>query len=109
LLVALWLFAAVDGLGNGRKPDRLCRAHDAYKWLCGGVSLNYHTLNDFRVGHEKLLDELFTQVLTALTERDVLKVERISQDGKRVRASAGSSSFQRQKALRRRLKDVRNY
>ncbi len=50
LLVALWLYAAVDGVGNGRKLDRLCREPDAYKWLCGGVSLNYHTLNDFRVG-----------------------------------------------------------
>ncbi len=109
LLVGLWLYAAVDGVGNGRKLDRLCREHDAYKWLCGGVSLNYHTLNDFRVGHEKLLDELFTQVLTALTDRGVVTVERISQDGKRVRASAGSSSFHREKTLRRRLKEVGDY
>ena len=109
LLVGLWLYAAVDGVGNGRKLDRLCRTHDAYKWLCGGVSLNYHTLNDFRVAYEKLLDELFTQVLTALTERGVVQVERISQDGKRVRASAGSSSFHRAQTLRRRLKEVREY
>jgi transposase len=109
LLVALWLYAAVDGVGNGRKLDRLCRMHDAYKWLCGGVPLNYHTLNDFRVVHEKLLDELFTQVLTALTARGVVKVERISQDGKRVRASAGSSSFHREETLRARLRKVRQY
>jgi transposase len=109
LLVALWLYAAVDGVGNGRKLDRLCREHDAYKWLCGGVSLNYHTLNDFRVGHEKALDELFTQVLTVLIDQDVVKVSRISQDGKRVRASAGSSSFHREQTLLRRLKQVRAY
>ena len=109
LLVALWLYAAVDGVGNGRKLDRLCREHDAYKWLCGGVSLNYHTLNDFRVSHEKALDALFTQVLTALLEQDVVRVKRISQDGKRVRASAGSSSFHREKTLRRRLGEVRKY
>ena len=109
LLVALWLYATVDGVGNGRKLDRLCREHDAYKWLCGGVSLNYHTLNDFRVAHEKALDELFTEVLTALTERGVVAVDRISQDGKRVRASAGSSSFHREKTLRRRLQEVRAY
>jgi transposase len=109
LLVALWLYAAVDGVGNGRKLDRLCREHDAYKWLCGGVTMNYHTLNDFRVAYEKALDELFTQVLTALIERKVVQVKRISQDGKRVRASAGSSSFHREKTLRRHLKQVRNY
>jgi transposase len=109
LLVALWLYAAVDGVGNGRKLDRLCREHDAYKWLCGGVSLNYHTLNDFRVGQERALDELFTQVLTALTDQGVVKVDRISQDGKRVRASAGASSFRREATLRRRLKEVGDY
>ncbi len=109
LLVGLWLYAAVDGVGNGRKLDRLCRLHDAYKWLCGGVTLNYHTLNDFRVAHEQALDALFTRVLTVLTERGVVKVERISQDGKRVRASAGSSSFHREKTLRRRLDQVQSY
>ncbi|MCP4248137.1 MAG: IS1182 family transposase [bacterium] len=109
LLVALWLYAAVDGVGNGRKLDRLCREHDAYKWLCGGVSLNYHTLNDFRVGQERALDELFTQVLTVLTDRGVVRVARISQDGKRVRASAGTSSFCREGSLRQRLQRVVRY
>ena len=95
LLVALWLYATVDGVGNGRKLDRLCREHDAYKWLCGGVALNYHTLNDFRVAHEQALDELMTRVVAALTVRGVVHVDRITQDGRRVRASAGSSSFHR--------------
>jgi hypothetical protein len=62
--------------------------------------MNYHTLNDFRVGHEQALDELFTQVLAALVAKDVVKVSRISQDGRRVRASAGSSSFRREATLR---------
>ena len=51
ILVAIWLYAAIDGLGNGRELARLCESHDAYRWLCGGVSVNYHTLNDFRTGH----------------------------------------------------------
>jgi len=109
LLVALWLYAAVDGVGNGRALDRLCRAHDAYRWLCGGVSVNYHTLNDFRVQHESALDQLMTQVLTALLDKGVVKVERISQDGKRVRASAGTSSFHRKKTLARHLEEVKRY
>jgi transposase/Tfp pilus assembly protein PilV len=109
LLVALWLYAAVDGVGNGRKLDRLCQDHNAYRWLCGGVSVNYHTLNDFRVQHEQALDALMTQVLTALMEKGVVKVERISQDGKKVRASAGTSSFHRKETLARRLEEVRQY
>jgi transposase len=109
LLVALWLYAAVDGVGNGRKLDRLCREHDAYRWLCGGVLLNYHTLNDFRVQHEQALDDLLTQVLAALVARNVVKVARISQDGKRVRASAGSSSFHRRATLEKLLAAARGY
>jgi transposase len=95
LLVAVWLYAAVEGVGSGRELDRLCREHDAYRWLCGGVSLNDHTLNDFRVAHGQALDDLFTKVLASLMHHDVVKVNRISQDGTRVRASAGKSSFRR--------------
>lgn len=109
LLVALWLYAAVDGVGHGRKLERLCRDHNAYRWLCGGVSVNYHTLNDFRVAHEQALDALMTQVLAALVHKGVVKVDRISQDGKKVRASAGTSSFHRKETLAKRLEEVKQY
>ena len=107
LLVTLWLFAATEGIGNGRKLARLCEEHDAYRWLCGGVSMNYHTLNDFRVGHEKALDDLLTRVLALLMEHDVVKVHRISQDGTRVRASAGAKSFRRRPRLEQRLAEAK--
>ena len=42
LLLALWLYATSDGVGSARALDRLCDSHDVYRWLCGGVSLNYH-------------------------------------------------------------------
>lgn len=71
--------------------------------------MNYHTLNDFRVGHEQALDELLTHVLAALVAKDVVKVSRISQDGRRVRASAGTSSFHREATLRRHLAEARAY
>jgi transposase len=107
LLIALWLFAAIEGIGNGRKLARLCEEHDAYRWLCGGVSLNYHTLNDFRVAHEKALDELLTQVLAMLMHHQVVEVKRISQDGTRVRASAGAKSFRRRPRLEERLAEAK--
>lgn len=109
LLVALWLYAAVDGVGNGRKLERLCGEHDAYRWLCGGVSVSYHTLNDFRVQQDPALDALLTQVLAALVAQDVVSVARISQDGKRVRASAGKSSFHRRATLARLLANTQAY
>lgn len=99
LLVALWLYAYTEGIGNGRELDRLCHSHDAYRWLCGGVSVNYHTLNDFRVGSGAALDQLFTDVLAVLLHQDVVQVERISQDGMRIRASANRSSFRGRASL----------
>ena len=66
ILLALWLYATVEGVGSARAIDRLCREHDAYRWICGGVSVNYHTLSDFRVRHGRALDNLLTQVLAAL-------------------------------------------
>jgi transposase len=99
LLLALWLYAIKDGVGSGRAIERLCEAHDAYRWLCGGVSINYHTLNDFRVQHGAALDDLLTQTLTALVHHDVVKLERVAQDGTRIRASAGRSSFRKRGRL----------
>lgn len=109
LLMALWLYAAIDGVGRGRELSDLCQRHDAYRWLCGGVSVNYHTLNDFRVGHGPALDALFTQVLTALIEKNVVQVDRLSQDSKRIRASAGTSSYHREAKLHKQLAEVRQY
>jgi hypothetical protein len=63
------------------------------------VSVNHHTLSDFRVDHAVALDGLFTRVIASLVEKDVVKVYRISNDGTRVRACAGASSFRRQERL----------
>jgi transposase len=99
LLVALWLYASLDNVSSGRALAELCQTHAAYQWLCGGMVVNYHTLNDFRVGHDAALDGLFTQVLGRLMQAGLVQVRRITQDGLRVRASAGASSFRRQEKL----------
>lgn len=103
VLIALWLFAYTQGVGTGRELDRLCEQHDAYRWLAGGVSLNYHTLNDFRVGHEKALDNLLTQMLATLTRGGAVQIKRCGQDGTRVRAGAGRGSFKKRQTLEQHL------
>lgn len=93
LLIALWLYAATRGVGSARELARLCLDSRPYRWLCGGVSVNHHTLSDFRGGHAQALDALFTQVIAALVDKGLVKVRRISQDGTRTRACAGAASF----------------
>jgi len=107
ILLALWLYATIEGVGSARELDRLCELHAAYKWICGGVSLNYHTLSDFRVQHGAFLDELLTRSVAALLKSGVVELKRVAQDGLRVRASAGSSSFRRRPTLERLLEEAR--
>jgi transposase len=107
LLISLWLYAATRGVGSARELNRLCSESKPYQWLCGGVSLNYHTLSDFRVGHSKAVDELFTQVIASLVDQKLVKVSRISQDGTRVRACAGASSYRSDERLDELLKQAK--
>jgi transposase len=107
LLLGLWLYGLSEGINSARELERLSQAHAAYRWICGGVSVNYHTLSDFRSGAGAALDELMGQVLAALMHKRVLKLYRVAQDGTRVRASAGSASFRRKRTLERCLKEAR--
>jgi transposase len=99
LLVALWLQATVEGVGSARALARLCAEHHAYRWLCGGVGVNHKTLADFRVAHGGLLDQLLADSFAAMLRTGMASLERVAQDGVRVRAAAGAASFRRRPRL----------
>lgn len=99
ILVALWLYATIDGVGSARELARLCESDAPYRWLCGGVSLNHHTLSDFRVSQAEWLDRQLTASIAALLAGGLIGLEQVAQDGLRIRASAGSGSFRRQPSL----------
>jgi transposase len=99
ILMALWLYATIEGVGSARRLDELCREHAAFQWIAGDVPTNYHTLADFRTGHVELLDGLLTEGVAALVAEDLVDLNRVAQDGMRVRASAGAASFRRRPTL----------
>jgi transposase len=103
ILMAVWLFAFSQGQSSAREVARLCQCHRAYEWLCGGVSLNHRLLGEFRVAHWEVLNQIFTNTLAALLHEGLLDLESTAQDGMRVRASAGTSSFHRAKTLQESL------
>jgi transposase len=107
ILFALWLYATLDGVGSGREVTRLSREHDAYRWICGGVQVNYHALNDFRTAHDQVMDELLSDNVAALAAVGAIALERVAQDGMRVRADAGAASFRRQARLEEHLAEAR--
>lgn len=106
ILVSLWLYATLEGVGSARALERMCEEHHAYRWLCGGVSVNHHTLSDFRVAHEKALDRLLSQSAGALMAEGLVKLRRVAQDGMWVRASASAPSFRRGSTLRECVKEA---
>ena len=107
ILFALWLYATLEGVGSGREVARLILEHDAYRWICGGVSVNYHAINDFRCDNEALMDELLSDNVAALAAAGAVSLERVAQDGMRVRADAGAASFRRQASLQEHLSQAR--
>ena len=100
ILLALWMFAIIEGISSARHLARLCERDLAYLWICGEVGVNYHLLSDFRTAHGKFLDELLTDTIATLMHQNIVTLETVAQDGMRVRAHAGSGSFRRQKSLK---------
>jgi transposase len=101
LLLALWLCATAEGVGSARELDRLCREHTGFEWLCGGVGVNHTTLAEFRVAHGAVLERLLVDSFAAMLKTGHASLERVAQDGMRVRAAAGAASFRRRASLER--------
>jgi transposase len=102
ILFALWLYATLRGIGSARELARRCDPQTgevAFLWICGGVSVNHHTLSDFRVAHVDLLDRVLTESIAVLRHEGLVTMERVAQDGMKVRASAGAASFRREPTL----------
>jgi transposase len=101
ILLALWLYATAEGVGSARELDRLCREHIGFEWLCGGVGVNHTTLAEFRVAHGAVLERLLVDSFAAMLKTGHASLERVAQDGMRVRAAAGAASFRRRASLER--------
>jgi transposase len=108
ICVSLWLYATLEGVGSARALARLCSCHHAFRWIAGGVSVNHHTLADFRVAHLDFLDFLLTHSVAVLREQDLVDLNRVAIDGMRVRASAGAASFRRKQTLEEHLEEAKD-
>ena len=107
LLISLWIYAYSQKVGWAREVERRCEYDPAFQWLTGMEVVNYHTLADFRVQHEKVLDELFAQLLGVLSSEGLISLEQVVHDGTKVKASASGKSFHREKTLRQHLEAAR--
>ena len=109
LLISLWVYGYSCGVGSARAIARLCETDPAYQWLTGMEPISGHTLSDFRVGHEKALKELFVQVLGLLSAEGLVTLERVMQDGTKIRASASADSFRTGSRIEEKLQRAREH
>ncbi|MCP4550366.1 MAG: IS1182 family transposase [bacterium] len=110
ILFALWLYATLRGIGSARELTRRCDSELGelpFQWICGGVSVNHHTLSDFRTAHVDLLDQTLTNSVAVLMNEGLVTLDRVAQDGMRVRANAGASSFRRRSTLEEHLAEAK--
>src|SRR5229473_2453985 len=107
LLICLWVYAYSEGIGSAREVARRCEFDPAFQWLTGLEEVNYHTLASFRVEKQQELDELFTQVLAALSKEGLITLEQVMQDGTKIKAMASTRSYHREATIREHLERAR--
>ena len=107
LLISLWIYAYSEGVSSAREVARRCEYHPAYQWLTGWEVVNHHSLSDFRVEQQTALDELFAQVLGVMSADGLIRLDRVTHDGTKVKAQASGRSFRREPSLREHLERAR--
>ena len=109
ILLALWLYATIEGIGSARKLAKRTTDTIPFMWICGGVGVNHHTLSDFRSLNGERMEKLMVKTIAVLVEQGLIPLETIAQDGMRVRASAGAGSLRRKPTLKKLLKDAKQH
>jgi transposase len=107
LLASVWIYVYSQNVGSARKAERMMDYEPGLQWLAGGKQINYHTLADFRVCEQRMLDRLMAQVLAVLDQEGMIDLSVVMQDGTKVKASAGSGSMHRRKTLEEHLEQAR--
>jgi len=107
VLISLWLYAYSRGISSAREMARRCEYEPAFQWLCALEPISYHTLSDFRSGHQAALNHLFVQVLGMLSAEGLITLERVTLDGTKIKAHAGGNTFRRKETLEAHLQLAR--
>ena len=87
VLVALWLFATDEGIDCARRLARSCLRDAPYRWICGNIAVDYHTLSDFHIDHGDWLRSQCVATVGTLHRDGLVRFDHVGQDGMRVRAS----------------------
>jgi transposase len=109
LLFALWLFATTEGVASSRELSELCGRDLPYQWLCGGVPINYWTLNHFYTANQADLERLFVEHIAALRHQGLICLQRVTLDGRKIIASASKDALHREPTLQKHLEEAKQH
>jgi len=104
LMISLWVYSYCKGINSAREMARLCDFDPAFQWLTGMTLINHHSLSDFRADHYEALENLLVEILALLSAGGLITMERVTQDGTKIKANASGKSFRREKTLAEHLK-----
>ena len=106
MLVAIWVYAYSQGMGEAEAIAEEMKYEPALRWLAGNQTLSARTLSGFRVAQDKAVRELFASLLGILSELELVDLKQVTLDGTKIKASAGAGSFRREKALREHIAEA---
>ena len=108
LLLKLWLFGAVAGVYSGREIAQRVRWDLRFRYLAGGLSPDFRTINRFRMRHREDFAEVFRQTVRTARASGLGKLGRVAIDGSKIRANTSrhkAMSHGRMKEAEERLED----
>ena len=109
LLISLWLYAVSRAVWSARELAEWSKYDPGCQWLTGVGAINHHTLSDFVTVEAAAMNQLFVDVLGVLMAEDLADLERVMQDGTKIRACAKRSSFKGEERLQECRKEAEEH
>jgi Transposase domain (DUF772) len=109
MLLSSWIYSYSRGIISARQISREMEYEPGLQWLSGMLVVNHHTLSDFRVSHKAALQEFMGQILSVLLSEGLVTLERVIQDGAKIRAQAAKRSFRSRAFLNQCLAQAKDH
>lgn len=107
ILVSLWLYATIEGIGAASVIAQRVKDSLSYKWLCGDVPVEVRTISQFRADNGDLFEDILIQGIVILQKSGLVELKEIAHDGLRVRAHASKDTFKDKKSIKLLLKEAK--
>ncbi|MGV8947967.1 MAG: transposase [Candidatus Paracaedibacter sp.] len=107
IMLAIMVYAAMMGITSSRAIASHCKWEPGFRWILGyGLIVGYVTISTFRKEAGKCLDNILTQVITAMVAVGVVDLEEVILDGTKIKANAGRRSFHTEEELEQLKKEI---